>query len=234
MVSPYTHHTNSQLSTLQTADTTAPPPIGWFQHTHSISTGNSVQCNQQTHKHHSHLDCVDIHTPYHFATQYSATSRYNTTSTWIVSTYIRHFNSQLSTVQPADTKTPPQIGLCQYAYTISTRNSVQCHQQTQQHHIQLDDFNIHTKYQVATQYSANSRHINTTFSRIVSTYIHHINSQLITVQPARTKTPHPLGLCQHTYTISTRNSVQYNQQTQQHHLHLDGVTIYTQYQLANQ
>src|SRR5215469_3649956 len=107
MVSPYTQHINTQLSTVQPADTTPPPPLGWCHHTHSISTRNSAQCNPQTQHHRLHLDGVTIHTEYQHATEHTATRRHNTTtSTWMVSPYTQHINTQLSTVQPADT-TPP-------------------------------------------------------------------------------------------------------------------------------
>ena len=127
-------------------------------------------------------------------------------------------------------------------------------------YLHFDCVNIHTAYQLTTQYIATSRYNNTTSTWIVSACIHHINSQLntvqpvdrttppslgwcqhshtistgklSTVQPADTTTPTPLGRYHHTHTISTGNSVQCNQPTQQHHLHLDGVTIHTPYHLA--
>jgi len=98
MVSPYTQHTISQHITVQPAHTTTPPPLGWCHHIHSLSTRNSVQCNQHTQQHHLHLDGVTIHTAYQLATQYSATSRHNnTTSACMVSPYMRYINRHLST-----------------------------------------------------------------------------------------------------------------------------------------
>ena len=93
---------------------TTPPQLGWCHHTKSISTGKSVQCNQETQQQHLQLDGVTIHTAYLLANQYSATSRQNnTTSTWMVSNYTHHIYWQLSTVQPAvqptDITTPPTL-----------------------------------------------------------------------------------------------------------------------------
>jgi hypothetical protein len=83
-----------------------------------------VQCNQQTQQHHLHLEGVTIHTAHQLTTQYSATSRHkNTTSTWMVSLYTQHSNSQLSTVHPADITTPPPLGWCHYTHSTSTHNS---------------------------------------------------------------------------------------------------------------
>ena len=205
MVSPYTQHNNSQLSTVQPAHktplptfgwchhiqhinwqlstvqpahTTPPPPLGWCHHTHRISTRNSVECNQHTKHHYLRLDGVTI-------------------------------------------------------YSKSTGNSVQCNQHTQHHHLPLDGVTIYTAYQLANQHSATSTHNTTTSPWMVSPYTQYINSQLITVQPAHT-TPPPLVCCHHIHSISTGNSVQYNQHTQHHHLRLDGVTIYTAYQLQGE
>jgi len=223
------------MNTVQPADTTPPTALGWCHYTHRISIGNSVQWNQQTQHHHLHLDGVTIHTAYQPATQYSATSRHNTTaSAWIVLPYKQHTNSQLSTVQPADTTPPPQLGWCHYIHSISTGNSVQCNQQTQHHHLSLDGVTIHTAYQLATQYSATSRHNTTTSAWMVSPYTQHINWQLNTVQPAGTTPPPQLGWCHHTHSISTGTSIQCNQRTQHHQLSLVGVTIHTAYQLATQ
>jgi len=140
----------------------------------------------------------------------------------------------MNTVQPALTTPPPPFGWCHHIHSISTRNSIKCKQHTQHHH-HLDGVTMYTAYQLATQYSATSTHNTTTSPWMVSPYTQHINSQLSTVQPAHTTPPPPLGWSHHIHSISTRNSIQSNQHTQHHHLHLDGVTIYTAYhELATQ
>jgi hypothetical protein len=159
--------------------------------------------------------------------EYSATSRHNnTTSTWMLSLYTQHINWQLSTVQPAGTTTPTKLGWCHNTHSISTGNSVTCNQQTQHHHLHLHGVTIYTAYQLATQYSVTSRHNNTNSTWMVSLYTQHINRQLSTMQPADKTTPPPLGWCHYIHSILTGNSVQCNQQTQQH-LHLEDVTRYT-------
>ena len=181
---------------------TTPPQLGWCHHTKSISTGKSVQCNQETQQQHLQLDGVTIHTAYLLANQYSATSRQNnTTSTWMVSNYTHHIYWQLSTVQPAvqpaDITPPPTLWWWHHTQTISTGKAIQCNQQTQQHHLNLDSVTKHTSYQLATQYTATRRHNSTISTWMVSTYTQHINWRLSTVKSADISTPPPRGLCQH-------------------------------------
>ena len=130
---------NSQLSTVYATHKTPPPPFGWCHHTHSVSTRNSIQSTQLTQhhhlpldlvtisrsfqlatqysapstqhtqqQHHFHLDVVTIHTAHQLASQFRAPSRHNnTTSLWMMSPYTQH----------------------------STRNSVQCTEHSQYHHL---------------------------------------------------------------------------------------------------
>ena len=146
MVSPYTQHTNSQISTMHPAYTTPPPPFGWCHHTHSISTHTSAQCDQQTQHHRLHLEGVTTYTRSENTTQYRATSTHNNTiSFWMVSPFTQHIDSQLSTVQPAHTTPPPPFGWCHHTNSISKRNSAQCNQHTQHNNLYLDGVTTHSK-----------------------------------------------------------------------------------------
>ena len=227
MVLSYTKNINSQLSSVQPVHTTPPPPLGWCHHIYSLSTRNSVQCNQHA-QYHPHLNGVTIHTACHFVIQHRTTSTHNNTKcNWMVSAYKQPINMQIGTLEPAHTIPPPPFGWCYHTHSTSTRNSVQCNQHTQQHHLHLDGFTVHTIYHFVTQHSATSTHNTTNSPWIMSPYTEHINSQPSTVHHAHTRTPFPFGWCNHTHSLSIRNSAQFNQHTQTHHIHLDGFIIYT-------
>ena len=135
LLSPYTKPIIMQLSTVQPALKTTPPPFGWCHRTHNISPRNSAQCNQHTQHHQLQMDGVTLH---------------------------RAYNSQLSTVYPAHITPPLPFGWCHHTHSVSTRNSIQSTQLTQHHHFPLDLVTISRAYQLATQYSAPSTHNNTT------------------------------------------------------------------------
>ena len=176
MVLPYTQLMNSQLSTVQSSDTTPPLQFGCCHYIDKKSTRNSVQCSQHT-QHHLHLDGVIIFTAYQLATQYSATSIHNTTtSVLIVSPCTRHVTYKLNIEEQAHTTTPTKFGWCNHIHSISTRNSGQCNQQTQHHPLHLNGVTIHTKCHLVTQHRATSIHNNSTSIWMVPIYTENATS----------------------------------------------------------
>ena len=143
-------------------------------------------------------------------------------------------NTLLSTVQLEHKLSPSSFEWCYHTHSILTRKSVECNQHTKRHQFLLDGVTIHTAYKHANRHIATISHNKTTPTWMVSLYTQEVNTLLSIVKLAHTITPSPSGWCHHTHSISTRKSVQCNQQKLHHDLRLDGVTIYTAYELANQ